>query len=217
MSEGGRNLTVLITGFGPFPGAPYNPTGALVHSLARLRRPGLGDVRLAGHVFRTSYAAVDRELPLLIQKWRPDVVLMWGLASKSRFIRVETCARNSRSVTLPDAMGEGAQSRTVAVGGPVRLTGRAPFAPIVAALRRAGLPVRLSDNAGRYLCNYLYWRALESAGSHRPRMALFVHVPKLSRARRPRARVRRGAATAAELLRAGETVLRTLVAGARRP
>ena len=30
-------LTVLLTGFGPFPGAPYNPTAALVHALARVR------------------------------------------------------------------------------------------------------------------------------------------------------------------------------------
>ena len=34
-------LTVLVTGFGPFPGAPLNPTGALAHKLTRLRRPAL--------------------------------------------------------------------------------------------------------------------------------------------------------------------------------
>ena len=37
-------LRVLITGFGPFPGEPYNPTQALVKRLLRLRRPAFSDV-----------------------------------------------------------------------------------------------------------------------------------------------------------------------------
>lgn len=44
-------LRILITGFGPFPGAPYNPTQALVARLLRLRRPALADVELASHIF----------------------------------------------------------------------------------------------------------------------------------------------------------------------
>ena len=44
-------LRILITGFGPFPGAPYNPTQPLVARLLRLRRPALDDVELSGHIF----------------------------------------------------------------------------------------------------------------------------------------------------------------------
>ena len=58
-------VTILVTGFGPFPGAPFNPTGPLVERLARLRRPGLADMKIVAHVFPTSYAAVDRDLPKL--------------------------------------------------------------------------------------------------------------------------------------------------------
>ena len=74
--------TLLITGFGPFPGAPVNPTTALARHLARLRRPALADVRLVGHVFITSYAAVDRDLPRLIASHRPDALLMFGVATR---------------------------------------------------------------------------------------------------------------------------------------
>ncbi|MBV8510325.1 MAG: hypothetical protein JO289_09165, partial [Xanthobacteraceae bacterium] len=38
--------------------------------------------------------------------------------------------------------------------------GRAPFARLAAAVRTSGLPARLSRDAGTYLCNYAYWRAL---------------------------------------------------------
>jgi pyroglutamyl-peptidase len=47
-------LTVLITGFGPFPGAPFNPTMTLPARLAARRRPALADVRRIAHVFRTA-------------------------------------------------------------------------------------------------------------------------------------------------------------------
>ena len=50
-----RDFRILITGFGPFPGAPFNPTQPLVARLLRLRRPALGDVELSGHIFPVTY------------------------------------------------------------------------------------------------------------------------------------------------------------------
>ena len=50
-------LRILITGFGPFPGAPFNPTQPLVARLLRLRRPALDDVELSGHIFPVTYSA----------------------------------------------------------------------------------------------------------------------------------------------------------------
>ena len=96
--------TILVTGFGPFPGAPFNPTGPLVEKLARLRRPRLADVKIAAHVFPTSYTAVDRDLPKLIAEHEPDAILMFGLAPRARALRIETRARNTAAL-LPDAGG----------------------------------------------------------------------------------------------------------------
>ena len=61
-------IRVLITGFGRFPGAPFNPTAALARRLATKRRPALADAFRTAHVFRTSYAAVENELPKLIAR-----------------------------------------------------------------------------------------------------------------------------------------------------
>ncbi|MGB7694559.1 MAG: pyroglutamyl-peptidase I, partial [Pseudolabrys sp.] len=66
--------TILVTGFGPFPGAPFNPTGLLAQRVTRARRPALADVKIVTHIFPTSYAAVDRELPALIAKHKPDAL-----------------------------------------------------------------------------------------------------------------------------------------------
>ena len=59
-------MRVLLAGFGPFPGAPFNPSAALAKALARRRRPAFaGSMQRITHVFATSYAAVDRDLPKL--------------------------------------------------------------------------------------------------------------------------------------------------------
>src|SRR5215471_20740564 len=99
-----RMTTVLVTGFGPFPGAPFNPTGPLVRGLARLRRPAFADVTIVSHVFQTSYEAVDRELPRLIARHKPDALLMFGLAPRAKTVRIETRARNTL-IRRPDVFG----------------------------------------------------------------------------------------------------------------
>ena len=65
-------MRVLVTGFGPFPGAPFNPSALLVKALARRRRPALAGIERSRHVFATAYAAVDRDLPKLLAG-KPDV------------------------------------------------------------------------------------------------------------------------------------------------
>src|SRR5262245_40084271 len=94
---------VLITGFGSFPGAPFNPTEPLVAELGRCRFPA--SVRRVAHVFRVSYETIDRELPALIKDENPDALIMFGLAARSRHLRVETRARNGLNRMLRDAGG----------------------------------------------------------------------------------------------------------------
>jgi pyroglutamyl-peptidase len=197
--------TILVTGFGPFPGAPFNPTEPLVQRLARLRRPGLADTKIVSHIFPTGYAAVDRELPRLLAKHKPDALLMFGLAPRAKTIRIETRARNSVSL-LPDAGGVALRRLTIAAGGPAALAMPAPARRLLAAVRGMGVPAALSRDAGRYLCNYLCWRAAEAADQKGgPRLAAFVHVPKVARfARRPG---KRRATTLDDLTRAGAALL----------
>jgi pyroglutamyl-peptidase len=202
--------TILITGFGPFPGAPFNPTAALVKRLARLRRPALADVKIIPHVFPTRYAAVDRDLPRLIARHRPDALLMFGLASRVKTLRVETRARNALTL-LPDASGVSPRRHAIAAGAPPATQMPAPSRRLLATIRSTGVPAVLSRDAGRYLCNYLCWRATETARNKGgPRLTAFVHVPAIARgARRPGQRRR---LTTNDLARAGSALLAAVVA-----
>jgi pyroglutamyl-peptidase len=207
-------VTILVTGFGPFPGAPFNPTGPLVIRLARLRRPGLTNVKVVAHVFPTSYAAVDRDLLKLVARHKPDALLMFGLAPRARALRIEARARNAVSL-LPDAGGIALRRLTIADGGAVALAMPAPLRRLLAAVRAAGVPATPSRDAGRYLCNYLAWRAAEAAAEREgPRLAAFIHVPPILR--NPLPRRAKSHLTAADLARAGIYLLMTLAAAARR-
>jgi len=211
---------LLITGFGPFPGAPYNPTVKLVRALARLRRPALADTKIVAHIFTTSYAAVDRDLPALIAHHKPDALLMFGLHGRARAVRIETQARNALAL-LPDASGKVQRRGVIEPDAPSAKRMPMPAQRLLAAARAAHVPAVLSRDAGRYLCNYLCWRAVDSGAP----LAVFVHVPKVARFARPRKkldsrfrendrRIRRFAAS--DLSRAGEQVLVALRAAVNR-
>jgi pyroglutamyl-peptidase len=205
-------ITVLLTGFGPFPGAPHNPTGPLVEYLAGRHRATRGARRVA-HVFETSYAAVDRDLPALIARERPDIVLMFGLAQRTKHVRIETCARNVVSRKHADVVGALPSRGAIVATGPQSLALRVPARELVAAVRNAGVSAALSRDAGSYLCNYLCWRASEAAVARgSPRLVAFVHVPNVRPAATLASRGRRGApATFGDLVRAGEALVAAAV------
>jgi pyroglutamyl-peptidase len=204
---------VLITGYGPFPGAPFNPSALLAQRLARRRRPAFADLAFNVHSFATSYAAVDRDLAALLVR-RPDIVLMFGLAGRTRHVRIETRARNARSVIFPDADRARPTAGAIAHGGPPALTGSAAFHRLLQAARATGVPARLSRDAGRYLCNYAYWRALEATARGKTRVQ-FVHIPPTRRHPVPMARTKRRCLSLDDLVRAAEAILTALVAAHR--
>ena len=209
-------LRILITGFGPFPGAPYNPTMPLVKRLTQLRRPAFSVVELIGHIFHVTYDTVDRELPELIARHRPDAMLMFGLADRSKHIRIETRARNAVTTLFPDADRNRARKASIADGADAQM-----FGPHTAKLLRVavgtGIDARASRDAGSYLCNYLSWRAIEATcGDNGPALAAFVHIPLLARGGQSR---RKGAArrvTPDQLVDAGEAMLLEMVRLTRR-
>jgi pyroglutamyl-peptidase len=214
-------LRILVTGFEPFPGAPYNPTQPLVQRLARLRRPALADVEMSSHIFPVTYRTVDRQLPELLKQYRPQALLMFGLAARTSWIRVETRARNAVTMLWPDA-----DHTRVRKGSIVSGVDATSFGPHTERLLRAalttGVDVRTSRNAGSYLCNYLSWRAIEAVNAGNVnadsdlRLAAFIHVPLLARDRMSQRKQTASRLTLEELVDAGEAMLLEMVKLTRR-
>ena len=209
--SGVRGCRVLITGFGAFPGVRSNPTAQLAAELAAVRRPGLENVVRIAHVFETSYTAVERALPAVLAEVSPDVVLLFGLATRTPYLRIETRALNRRSALFADVRGCHPTNVAITPCAPVAMRGNAPHQGLAVAARRAGVPARLSHNAGTYLCNYVYWRALEL--TERQPLVQFVHVPTVRC--EPAGIGQPRSMTLDDLTRAGTKMLMVLIIAAR--
>lgn len=207
------SLTILITGFGPFPGAAFNPTGVLAEELARRRHPAFANIRRIAHVFPVSYEAVDRELPVLLASERPDALIMFGVATRSKHVRIETRARNTVARAVPDVAGDVPPSSSIRSGGPAALPLRTPAQRLLTAVRATGVPVIISRDAGDYLCNYLCWRAAEAGSNGTPRVMSFVHVPQVTRS--PIRKLGRARLSLDDLATMSEAVVRAAIPAAR--
>jgi pyroglutamyl-peptidase len=164
---------LLLTGFGPFPGAPRNPTAEVV---TRLAERGVGErlgVDIVPHVFSTTWEALD-DLAGLLAEVRPDVVLHLGLKRRATAIAVEAFGRNRVSMAAVDAEGRRPKAPVLDADAPPRLPVSLPVRRIAVRVAGLGLPVEVSTDAGRYLCNGLLWRSLRLSGG---RPTGFLHLP----------------------------------------
>ncbi len=166
---------LLVTGFGPFPKVPRNPTEHLARRVAasgRLRRAGIAAQSV---ILTTAYAALDTELKPALARLRPKAVLMLGVAARAKRVRIETRAVNRQSLLFPDAEGCVARRAALDPARPLVARGRGAFPALLRALRGSRLDAFLSIDAGRYLCNAGYFTALGATATDTP--CLFVHVP----------------------------------------
>jgi pyroglutamyl-peptidase len=192
---------ILITGFGPFPGAPGNPTMTIVRHLARLPRGKAAGIEKITRLLPTEWRMLEA-FAADIRALKPDAVLMFGLAGRRRKITPEARALNRAGPLRLDAAGKVPPSRLLNEGNHQIRNGSIDPVRMSVVLRRAGLPATTSRDAGDYLCNALFWTALDSGVP-----AIFVHVPRPRRRTLPKDRPKRPRPDMADLLRAGELAL----------
>ncbi len=163
---------VLITGFGPFPGVAWNPTAWLVQTLARTHaRP------LTGAVLPVSWQSAWAALDPLLESARPRQVILFGVSREARGFCLEQRAFNVRSEHA-DAEGATPENQRLLDSPAENLDATLPLAPIASAVAAADIPVTLSSDPGRYLCNAMLFHALHWAQGTSTRVG-FIHIPHL--------------------------------------
>ena len=161
---------VLVSGFGPFGVNARNPTGEVARALdGRV----IGGVPLSGIELPVEWGAAFEALQKAAAATRPRALVMFGVADRTG-VSVETTARNWRGARA-DMSGQGAvEPGPIEDAGPASLNTTLPET-LAAAV--SPLPCTPSDDAGDYLCNFVFYRALRSL----PEVPMrgFVHVPRL--------------------------------------
>jgi len=170
-------VRLAVAGFGPFPGVPKNPSAEIVQALTKMQRFRAANIALDTAIFPTAYGAAEAELEKLIAK-KSDAIVLFGVAGGARHIRVETIARNRASILHPDHARFTPATRKLIGDGAERMSVRGPAMRMRAAIRAAGVKAELSINAGRYLCNAVFYRALAATAALKPPpLTFFIHVP----------------------------------------
>lgn len=164
--------TVLVTGFEPFGGDAANPSGDAVLALAdTFHGPG----RLVTEVLPVTFAGAGARMRALIDAHAPDVVLAVGLAGGRDRVGVERVAVNLVDARIPDNAGTQPIDEPSVAGAGAGAFTTLPAKAIVAAVQAAGIPAELSHSAGTFVCNHVFFTALDAAPGGTA--VGFVHVP----------------------------------------
>jgi pyroglutamyl-peptidase len=167
---GARAPRILLTGFERFGPHKTNPTQVLAE---RLEGEWFGPCRVVSRTMPVSIAKIGEALAAAVEETEPVAIVALGLAAGETCVRVERVARNGLKFPYPDNDGRRPTGR-IERGGPATKAANLPFGPIARRLLAAGIPARLSDDAGLYLCNAALWHLAGLAGK---RPFGFVHLP----------------------------------------
>lgn len=167
-------MTVLLTGFEPYGGYSTNSSAEIAQALDG---EAFGEIRVTAEVLPVVFSGMPERIEALIESAAPRAVICLGLAPGSDTIRLERTAANLLDFDVADNAGETLEGPVRHDGAP-SLRSTLPLAMIERRVAASGIPVRGSDDAGRYLCNAVMYLALTSAARRSPRPPCgFIHLP----------------------------------------
>ncbi|QDG55992.1 pyroglutamyl-peptidase I [Pseudomonas sp. NIBRBAC000502773] len=166
--------TVLLTGFEPFDQDLVNPSWEAVRQLDGVQLDD--DVRIVARRLPCAFATAGECLLQLISELLPAMVIATGLASGRSEISLERVAININDARIPDNLGEQPIDTAVVVGGPAAYFSTLPIKAMARAVREAGIAVSVSQTAGTFVCNQVFYCLQHELAGTGVRSG-FIHVP----------------------------------------
>ncbi len=167
-------MKALVTGFDPFGGDEVNPSSLAVGKLKKR----IGKIVVHTAELPTSYARSAEVLRAAIAKAKPDIVLCVGQAGGRTELCLERVAINVQDARIRDNDGKQPIDKPVVADGPAAHFATLPIKACVAEMRKAGLPAAVSNTAGTFVCNHIFYALMDIAASHPlPMRGGFLHIP----------------------------------------
>jgi len=169
-------MRILVTGFDPFGGEPVNPA---LEAVMRLP-PTLGAHTIERRSLPTMFHRALDALGDAVRTLRPDIVLCVGQAGGRSELSIERVAINVDDARIADNAGASPIDQPIVPGGPAAYFTNLPLKAMVRALGEAGIPAKVSNTAGTFVCNHVFYGAMHLVATEFPAMrAGFVHIPFL--------------------------------------
>lgn len=171
--------TVLLTGFDPFGGDDVNPSWLAVQAL---QGETIAGHRVVAAMLPTVFAEALPALRRLVARHQPALVTCVGQAGGRTGLSLERVAINVSDARIPDNAGAQPIDEAVVKGGPAAYFTTLPIKAMLQALQQAGVDAHVSQTAGTFVCNQVFYGLLHLAarqGKSRRLRGGLVHVPWL--------------------------------------
>lgn len=167
---------ILLTGFEPFGGESINPSWEVARAL---HGRGIDGHRVEARLLPVAFGAAITALQAALDELQPAVVLAIGQAGGRGKLSFERVAINLIDARIPDNAGAQPIDTPVLAGAPNAYFASLPVKAMRAACEAAGVEAELSQSAGCYVCNAVFF-ALMHVLSTRPAVrGGFLHLPWL--------------------------------------
>ncbi|SDB89473.1 pyroglutamyl-peptidase I Cysteine peptidase. MEROPS family C15 [Sanguibacter gelidistatuariae] len=161
--------TVLLTGFEPFAGETTNPSWLAVQRAQELWE---GPEALDVLELPVEFGRAAEVLNEAIERLRPELVIAVGQAGGRATLALERVAINVDDARIPDNAGASPVDAAIVVGGPAAYFATLPIKAALAALTREGIPAVVSQTAGTFVCNHVFYALMHAlAGAAGDEMA----------------------------------------------
>ena len=170
-------MNVLVTGFDPFGGEAVNPA---LEAIKKLDGKMVAGARVVTRELPTvRWKAIDG-LKTAIREVQPALIIAIGQAGGRMDITPERVAINVDDFRIADNEGNQVVDERIAPDGPAAYWSTLPIKKIVADLRAEGIPASVSNSAGTFICNHLFYGLMhELAAEGNVRRGGFIHIPYL--------------------------------------
>ena len=174
-----KRPTVLLTGFDPFGTDTINPSWQAVSALHGRQ--------IVGHTVQaaclpTVFDASLTALQALLKRHNPALVICVGQAGGRNALSLERVAININDARIADNTSEQPVDTPVVRGAPAAYFSTLPIKAMLAALQRGGIAAEVSQTAGTFVCNHVFYGLMHALATQKGFKAVrggFIHVPWL--------------------------------------
>jgi pyroglutamyl-peptidase len=167
--------TILLTGFEPFEQEPLNPSWEAVRALDGWPCAG---AQVAARQLPCVFGQALQVLGQLMEELKPALVICVGQAGGRSQMSLERVAINVDDARIADNAGRQPIDQPIRSGGPVAYFSTLPIKGMAKAMRAAGIPAEVSQTAGTFVCNHVFYGLMDQLAAHAPAVrGGFIHIP----------------------------------------